>query len=265
MINASKIALLSTVINFELYAKSAPYFPRKVQKYIIDGRNGMHGIHSLLYMMRKLKNKDIDWLILADEDVLFTDSNSVFEIIQKMQGENFTFCGVRDGGTIAHRNYNPLVPNTFFSILNFKEIKEIWNESEMLSNQYLLDDEFKFDYEALPFEFDKKSLYEPYYCFYLWLLRKRKKALFLDAEMPFSDDTISNSVLNLNGKPMLFHTWYARSYGKNQKHTERIDNVFNKINLEQNAVENVIVFQDKMFKFKSLASKYLKKIKNKLQ
>ena len=83
--------------------------------------------------------------------------------------------------------------------------------------------------------------------------------------MPFSDDTISNSVLNLNGKPMLFHTWYARSYGKNQKHTERIDNVFNKINLEQNAVENVIVFQDKMFKFKSLASKYLKKIKNKLQ
>ena len=214
--DVSKIALLSTVINFDLYAKSASYFPKEIPKYIIDGRNGMHGIHSILYMMKKLKNNDIDWLILADEDVLFTDSNSVFEIIQKMQDEDYIFCGIRDGGVISHRNYNPLVPNTFFSIVNFKDIKKIWNQKEMLSNQYLLENEFIWDVDQLPFKFDAKSLYEPYYCFYLWLLRKGKKALFLAAEMPFADDAISNSVLNLDGNPMLFHTWYARSYGKNK-------------------------------------------------
>jgi len=55
MMDVSKIALLSTVINFDLYAKSASYFPKEIPKYIIDGRNGMHGIHSILYMMKKLK------------------------------------------------------------------------------------------------------------------------------------------------------------------------------------------------------------------
>lgn len=265
MMDVSKIALLSTVINFDLYAKSASYFPKEIPKYIIDGRNGMHGIHSILYMMKKLENNDIDWLILADEDVLFTDSNSVFEIIQKMQDEDYIFCGIRDGGVISHRNYNPLVPNTFFSVVNFKDIKKIWNQKEMLSNQYLLENEFIWDGDQLPFKFDAKSLYEPYYCFYLWLLRKGKKALFLAAEMPFADDAISNSVLNLDGNPMLFHTWYARSYGKNKKHTERIDNVFNKIKVEGHASESVVVFKDKTFKFKSWIRKYLKKIKNKIQ
>ena len=163
MIDVSKIAILSTVINFELYSKSARYFPENIQKYIIDGRNGMHGIDSLIYMMKKLKDKDIDWLILADEDVFFLDSNSVFEIIEEMKINEFLFCGVRDGGVVSHRNYNPLVPNTFFSILNFKEIKKIWNQKVMLLNQYLIKNEFEDDLKNLAFKFDTQSLFEPYY------------------------------------------------------------------------------------------------------
>ena len=57
----SKIAILSTVINKELYQISSPLFPEKIQKYIIDGTNGMHGISSIFYMMEKLKGKGIEW------------------------------------------------------------------------------------------------------------------------------------------------------------------------------------------------------------
>jgi hypothetical protein len=99
----SKTALLSTVINFELYGKSAQLFPKNYKKYVIDGTNGMHGLQSIFYMMKKLKGKNIEWLIMADEDVLFQNPNLVSEIIQKMEKEHYTVCGIRDGGLLSHR------------------------------------------------------------------------------------------------------------------------------------------------------------------
>ena len=115
----SKIAILTTVANFNLYKKTSVLFPEQCQKYIIDGSNGMHGIDSILYMMSKLKGKDIQWLIMADEDVIFSNANLVFDIIEEMKAKNITVCGVRDGGLVSHRNQNPYLINTFFSILNF--------------------------------------------------------------------------------------------------------------------------------------------------
>ncbi len=50
-----------------------------------------------------------------------------------MEREGIMFTGVRDGGVIKHRNNSPFVINTFFSILNFKELKRIWNRQEMLA------------------------------------------------------------------------------------------------------------------------------------
>ena len=76
--NKSPIAILTTVANFELYQKTVQLFPENVQKYVIDGRNGMHGIHSILFMINKLKGKGIEWLVMADEDVVFKNSEAVF-------------------------------------------------------------------------------------------------------------------------------------------------------------------------------------------
>ena len=131
----STIAILTTVANFELYGMTSRLFPKDIKKYVIDGRNGMHGIHSIYYMFKKLSNKDIDWLILADEDVIFKDSHVVFSIIDKMKEEQISVCGVRDGGVIAHRHFNPLMVNTFFTIINFKEILKIWNKNELKKQQ----------------------------------------------------------------------------------------------------------------------------------
>ena len=67
----NNIAILSTVVNFDLYQKSSPLFPKGIPKYVIDGRNGMHAMDSIRYMFKKLKDQNIDWLIMADEDVFF--------------------------------------------------------------------------------------------------------------------------------------------------------------------------------------------------
>ena len=242
----NKIAILTTVINNELYQKSSKLFPRDIQKYVIDGSNGMHGIDSVFFMMKKLKGKDIEWLILSDEDVVFEDSKLIFEIIDKMKFEKYTVCGVRDGGHILHRNYNPYLINTFFSIINFKEIESIWNKKEVLKNQYVLNDEFDDDLSNLNEPYDKLSTYEPYYCFYLWLRRNKKQFLFLDTKLPFQDDELTNAVY-FEEKILLYHTWHARSYGVNKKHTDRINKVFGILQFKNETIINAIILKHKTF------------------
>lgn len=261
----SKTVLLSTVANFDLYQKSSVLFPSGIQKFVIDGTNGMHGIHSIKYMMKKLKGKGIQWLIMADEDVIFSKPDAIFSIIDEMSAKNITFCGVRDGGVILHRKQNPYLINTFFSVLNFAEVEAIWNEKEMLKNQFITANEFNDDLTQLPYEHDVSSIYEPYYCFYLWLRRKGKQVLFLDSKM--GDDEISNKVF-YNNSEILCHTWYARSYTINEKHTKRINlilensNLTNQVNKE--AFETPIFFKSTTFALKQKIKKYYKKIARKL-
>lgn len=261
---SKNIAILSTVVNFDLYRKSALLFP-DVPKYVIDGRNGMHSIDTIVYMFKKLRNHNIDWLIMADEDVLFIDRDLVFGLIDKMVQEQITVCGVRDGGVIPHRTQNPYAINTFFSILNFKEVLSIWDANEVLKNQYVKDGEFKDDLSELPFDYNTESTFEPYYCFYFWLRRKGKKILFLDAEVPFKDDSIANLVKDSQGKELLYHTWYARAYGNSEKHTQRIDSIFDQVSFDHAKWTEPVVFKDPTFALRKQIRKQSARVLNKIK
>ena len=256
--NKSNIANLTTGINFELYGITSKLFPNRIKKYVIDGRNGMHGIHSIYYIFQKFSNKNIDWLILVDEDVIFKNSNMVYSIIQKMEDEDISVCGVRDGGVIKHRNYNPIIVNTFFTIINFKEILKIYKKDEVSKNQFLAINEFNLEDVQLNGTFDINSLYEPYYCFFLWLKRKGNKFLYLEAEM--LNDDISNTIL-FNGETFAYHTWYARSYNVNEKHTNRINSILNNMNIDVNSIKiapNIVILKDSLFYFKIKLKKFIK-------
>ncbi len=257
MIDKNKIAILTTVANFELYSHTSRYFPKDIKKYVIDGTNGMHGIHSIIYMMYKLKNEAIDWLIMADEDVIFVQPEQIFRLINSMQDENITVAGVRDGGVVAHRDKNPHAINTFFSILNLNEVRQLWDKKEVLKNQYIQTNEFDDDLANLRGVYNSKSLYEPYYCFYFWLRRKGKMIWFLDSKM--NKDEITNEVY-FNDERLLYHTWYARSYNINEKHTKRINKILetlDKVNLKGTYVEP-IYFKDKLFYLRKTIKKYYK-------
>jgi len=224
----------------------------------------MHGLESILFMMKKLKEKEIEYLIMADEDVLFKNETLVFNIINQMKSEDYIVCGIRDGGHIVHRKCNPYVINTFFSIINFKEIELIWDEVSVLENNYIIENEFEDDLNKLIGLYDKNKIFEPYYCFYLWLRRKNKKFLFLSASMAFDDDEFTN-VVYYKDEILLYHTWHARFYNKNKKHTERIDKILKLFNLKNHSVQSPVVFKDKTYLFRKLILRYYKRLVNNIE
>jgi hypothetical protein len=79
------VAILTTVANFDLYYKTNPMFDCKYDRYVIDGKDGMHGIHSLLYMMKKFKNLNYDYIIMADEDFILKSNKAVVDLIAEMK------------------------------------------------------------------------------------------------------------------------------------------------------------------------------------
>lgn len=167
---------------------------------------------------------------------------------------------MRDGGVIPHRVQNPYAINTFFSILHFSEVEPLWNEHLVRKNQYINPGEFNDDLSELTGDYSKESLFEPYYCFYFWMRRLGKKVLFLDATVPFSDDSVTNLVKDHRGNELLYHTWYARSYGANEKHTQRIDAVFSKVSVDMSKTLNPIIFKDSTFAFKKSLLKQFRRV-----
>lgn len=263
--NSSKIAILSTVNNFKLYEKSSSLYPSNIDSYVFDGRNGMFGISSILYMMKIFKNKDIEWLVLMDEDALFVDSDLIYPLIDHMKTNDYIISGIRDGGALPERTGNPYVMNPFFSIINFKELKKIWNKKEMFENHYIQENEFNDDLSKLKYPYDKMGLSEPYYGFYLWLKRKNKKMLFLDVDLPFADDQITNVVYDLNNKPIVYHTWFSREYGDVRgRHTARIDRVFEQFKNVNSDLKPIKVYKDNWFPLKERLRRFNKHTRQRL-
>ncbi|RXG12327.1 hypothetical protein [Leeuwenhoekiella aestuarii] len=264
-----KTAIVTTVVNFNLYRKTSTFFPKNIKSYVIDGRSGMHGLDSLKFLFRKLKNKDIDWLIMADEDVIFDNIKSVFETIDYMCKHNYRVAGVRDGGEIYHRVYNPFVINTFFSILNFKAIVDLIDWNLISNNDYIKSNEFSDDLTSLKYSFDDSSLKEPYYCFYLYLRRCGIDFLFLKSQ-PVKGDLVANRVLDVKGNIICLHTWYARCYKDGGEHTNRINTFIEKKNVKRKTSSSLgnfkdpIIYTDYFFYLKRVKRKFIKRIKQKL-
>ena len=257
-----KIALVTTVNNHYLYQKTSKTFPENIDLIAIDGTKGLFGIESIKFMFKKLSSKKYSWIIMVDEDVLFANPKSVFEIIGKMIKYNIDVCSIRDGGVLSWRDKNPYLPNPFFCILNFDKIKSLYSEKEVVENQFLLANEFDDDLSSLNFKYDVDSIFEEYYCFFLWLRRKKMKFYFLHAVSDtFENDLETTTVFDFNGEILLYHTWYARMYGVSEFHTKRIDRIVN-ICVPQITQDKIRVLWLKNYDFNF--RKYFRKIKNRI-
>ncbi|MBJ2126429.1 hypothetical protein [Flavobacterium sp. IB48] len=261
-IDKSKIAILTTVANFELYKRTATIFPEEIDKIVIDGTNGMYGLESINYMFKKLNSKKYEWIIMADEDIFFYDSNLVFDLITYMDKNDYQISGVRDGGLIKHRINNPEVINTFFSVINFKKLSEIYDFKLVKEHQIFIPEIFENkDYSFLKYDYDIKSLDEPYYCFYFWAILKGFKILYLDTINPVNNDKTGNIVLDVNGNKIAFHSWYARAYKVHEKQTKRIDHYIKEFKIEEASInlKDVQIFKRRFFNFKKRLKKSIKK------
>jgi hypothetical protein len=182
-----------------------------------------------------------------------------------MKLNDYLVCGVRDGGIIQNRHNSPYVINTFFSIINFKELELMWNKQEVLKNNYILENEFDDDLDKLKGNYEITKLHEPYYCFYFWLRRKGKKILFLDATTPFIEDRLTTAVIDTSGEVFIYHTWYARAYGISKTHTDRINKIFELLKFENKIVRKPIVFKHKFFFIIKSSRKFYKRIIMRIQ
>jgi len=63
---------------------------------------------------------------------------------------------------------------------------------------------------------------EPYYRVFYWLVRNFRP-LWLDART--LDDGITTELLSHRGRPLCWHTWYAREYLRDAEQRERINRV----------------------------------------
>ncbi|UUC47038.1 hypothetical protein [Flavobacterium cerinum] len=263
MVDKNKIAIVTTVASFKLYTKTATLFPEGITKIVIDGTQGMYGIESIHYMFRKLKNKGVEWIIMADEDIFFYDSELIFELIEHMKSNDLDICGVRDGGMIGHRNNNPEAINTFFSVLNFKKIAEKYNQKEIMTYQRYYPDLYQSkDYTALPYNYDVASLKEPYYCFYFWAHHKGYQFLYLDTINPVGDDTVGNIILMPDGRKIAFHSWYARAYEVFEDQTLRIGGFLKDFKINDITVDwtMITVLKDNLHNWKKRFRKVIKKL-----
>lgn len=205
-----------------------------------------------------LKSK-ADIIINIDEDAFVTNNKILKNLLEYVIDNDYVNCGVPDGGVIPIRHNNPIVTNLFFNILNISKIKKKFDLQDIKENYSSHRVEFE---EHAPHHLLKTNFeynyYEPYNSFFVWL-GVNFKTLYLDAEQ--HPDGISTIVKDYQGQPFLYHSWYSRFYGKDVRHTLRINklvnealvhNFSNKINKEQNFLSKL---------FENLGNKYYYPIK----
>ena len=141
------------------------------------------------YFYTMLEDETCDIAINVDEDCFITDLDAVLALARKAHAEGWVNIGCSDAGEGVPRKGSPEVTNPFFNIFNLHEIRKAWNA-------YRLVPELKRDcYKGK----------EPYYNFFLWLVRTVPgRTLYLD-NVRHADGLTTRLDCCL-------HTWFARQY-----------------------------------------------------
>lgn len=214
-----KIAVVVTVQNFKLFNRTKNSIPPGIDLFVVDGRYGFYALNALQLVFSSDQVAKYEWIIMADEDVIFIDFDSILELIHHMKNNDHQLAGVSDGSALEFRKGDPTIPNLFFCVFNNYSIRSKFDLPDF--NQYV---KTKSNTGHEP----SKVMNESYYLFFKYLFYHGFKIMFLNAHNKvIPGDYESTFVYNHLNKIMLIHTWYARLYLKNQFHTARINHVVN--------------------------------------
>jgi hypothetical protein len=149
------------------------------------------------------------WVVNVDEDCFIINENLIDVCINQMKRNGWVYAGVPDGGgLIPHRNKSKYTANPFFNIFNVDAIKEKYNSfSDII------------DFELIKEIETNYNLDEPFAWLFYWMFKNFSSAEFSDIDS--TDGT--STIINVNKKPMLIHSWYSRMYDKDVDQTERIN------------------------------------------
>lgn len=226
---SNRVAIVTTVLNHELYERTRTTYPSAYKLFKIDGKYGFYGVHSIRLVLKKLSH--FDFVILVDEDVVFERNYFFDEIIQVMRERKIALIGPRDFDMGGKRwDGNPFSMNTFFTIINMTFYRSI-KIDDFFENKAPLSDieinEFCMDNRDFATQ-NILSMREPYYPFFLNSIRLGFPLKYLDCRQNFLHDEITTTIFDFDDKPVLHHTWYARAYHTAETQKKRIDRVVEK-------------------------------------
>ena len=241
-IEFKNIAIVTTVSNRKLFEMSRVFLPSDFDHFYIDGRFGFYGLKALELGLNSAQLKSYDWIIFLDEDAVILDSNRLHELINYMQDKKFAVAGVRDGGEIEFRKGNPHFPNLSFCVISRTLLPQGIDYSPKLSSEFFTN---KGNFDNISCLNIRSQIYErseEYYNFFNELKLKNLKFLFLQSRFDNqSEDEYTTVFLDHKGIDLIIHTWWARAYGNNKIHTERIIKVFRNLSLKKNAYTDVYI------------------------
>ena len=161
-----------------------------------------------------------DTVINLDEDAFVFDVEVLKGLIDYMEEHGFDYCGMPDGGAIAHRFNSPLVVNPFFNVFKAKKIAERYTPEAVATLATVQD----LDYSQLPQHLRSGQYVGPYvepFDPLLTWMSQEFKPLYLDVVE--HSDGISTIVLDPHGRPFVLHTWFTRFYDVDWPQRRRID------------------------------------------
>jgi hypothetical protein len=223
-INTSKIAIICNSQYKDLYQESLSFYKDiEFDKIVVDGNNKFYSINFLIHVIETY-NK-YDWAIFIDEDCFITNKQAMLDLLKYQIQHNIDFSGPPDGGVISHRFHNPVSINTFFTIINLKKIRSVYNKKQIMDMKY--DDSLK---KYTPSNLLKKGLnlkydnYEPYYRLFFWMLKKGMKPLYLDVRnYNKPGDNLSTVLKNQNGVEFAYHSWMSRRWADSNQNGRILD------------------------------------------
>jgi hypothetical protein len=238
IIENNNLAIISNSQFDDLYAISKAFYNEiDIPKIKISGINSFYGYKFLNNLIIDINKYPFDWAILIDEDCFITDIKAMLDLVNYQIKNNIHISGMPDGGLVPLRCFNPISINTYFCILNLKEIRKKYNADEVKNklytenlNKFLPKEMLKLPYfsKTIPFINKKCDPYnfEPYYKIFFWLLENNYNIKYLNAKLWNSNtDDFTNIIYNHLNIPFAYHTWRSRNWEKDIENKKRIQNV----------------------------------------
>lgn len=241
---AHSFCIITNSQNDKLRDMSREFFPSHVEVIDFNGKDGLYGFEFLMAMMKDERLLKYTHAIYIDNDCFVVSWEQVEYTFKRFIINSYCFAGMPDGGTISHRISSDELPNLFFMFFDLEQMRMVWDEDAIRStsvnmevrNAYKNRDGYKrIDIVRsegfVPFSIGV-GYNEPYYKIFSFLKSKGLEYMGLDAEdaPQVDDDGACTALMGLDyGQDdliMCYHSWFAREYGKDKYHTDRINRVY---------------------------------------
>jgi len=202
------VLIVTRSMHEELYNLSSALIDLPFKKVRICGAHAQWYLYGLF-------EHDAEWVINIDEDAFVWDPGKILRLLDFMRDNDLACCGCPDGGVVWHRFHNPVIPNPFFNVFHLKKMKAAYRGVPDIERVGFDDSLKRFTAPFVQGTLGKEysyDMFEPYYSFFLWILKQGFRILYLRADS-WSEDLLSTVPMDHRDEPFLIHTWFAREWG----------------------------------------------------